>query len=123
MDIYSSLAVKLDEYMEDHNYYDYHDNDDGNNIENITAMLHDRSGLGDLIKYLNANIAQDENKETIAIAKMLREELSTLYAMQLGSQLNEVFEYGYSFGKYISHEKPIYNADDFVFLTKIMSQY
>lgn len=116
MDIYSSLAVKLDEYMEDHNYYDYHDNDDGNNVENITAMLHDRSGLGDLIKYLNANIAQDENKETIATTKMLREELSTLYAMQLGSQLNEVFEYGYSFGKYVSHEKPIYNADDFVFL-------
>lgn len=116
MDVYSSLAVRLDEYMEDHDYYDYHDNDDGNNIDNIIATLHDRSGLGDLIKYLNANIVQDENKETIATARMLREELSTLYAMQLGSQLNETFDFEYSYGKYISQEKPIYNTGDFVFL-------
>lgn len=114
--IYTSLAVKLGEYLKDFDFYDYQDNGHQNNIEEITSLFHDIAALGDMIKYLNANIHEDKNEETVITAKMLREELSTFYSMQLGSQLNEVYEYEYSFGKYISHEKPIYNTGDFVFI-------
>lgn len=114
--VYTSLAVKLDDYLKDFDFYDYQDNSHKNNIEEITSMLHDISALGDMIKYLNANIHEDKNEKTVITAKMLREELSTLYAMQKGSQLIDGIEGYYSYGRHISQDKPIYNTGDFVFI-------
>lgn len=116
--IYTALAVKLDEYMKNFDFYDYQDNGHKNNVEEITSMLHDISALGDTIQFLNANINEDKNEETVSAAKMLREELSTLYAMQKGSQLIDGSQTDYSYGKYISQEQPIYNTGDFVFIYK-----
>lgn len=116
--IYTALAVKLDEYMKDFDFYDYLDDDDKNNVEEVTSMLHDISALGDTIQFLNANINEDKNEETVSAAKMLREELATLYAMHKGSNLADNKEFKYSYAAYITQDKPIYNTGDFVFLYK-----
>ncbi|MFR1293989.1 MAG: hypothetical protein ACLSBH_00280 [Coprobacillus cateniformis] len=65
---------------------------------------------------MNAVIIEEDDTETVAAAKMLREELSIYFALEKGSNLSSDNEIRYSYRPYISQEEPRYNTGDFVFI-------
>ena len=114
-----SLSRSLAEFAQMYDPYDFADQyeDFQSAFENQRDTLNDIAGLEGIIKFMNSIIMEDDDKETVATAIMLREELGIYFALQKGSNLSNDNEIRYSYHAYISQEEPRYNTGDFVFIT------
>lgn len=116
--LFDSLARSLAEFAQMYDPYDFADQyeDFQNAVEFNQEVLHDAAVLEDTLKFLNGVVMEADDKETVATANMLREELSVYFALEKGSNLSSDNEIRYSYRPYISQEEPRYNTGDFVFI-------
>lgn len=116
--LFDSLARSLAEFAQIYDPYDFADQyeDFQDAVQNQKDTLNDIEGLQGFIKFMNAVIIEEDDTETVAAAKMLREELSIYFALEKGSNLSSDNEIRYSYRPYISQEEPRYNTGDFVFI-------
>lgn len=127
LDINQTIGFLFTRFMEHYDGYefdeDYTHTDSENFIESNIALLNDIAGLEDTILLLNeAEIICNKDKSMLVMIRVLRDELSMVYAQRKGSDLTQVNETKLSFHSYISQEEPRYNTGDFVFM-KYERQY